>query len=284
MATFYNQATLVYNGNTTTSNITTGELLEVLSAAKTAVVDRYIANDSITYIISIINSGSTAFSNLTLTDDLGAYESGTLTLRPLTYEDGSVRYFVNGILQATPAVAATAPLTITGISVPANGNATIIYQTTTNEFTPLEADASITNNAVISGSGLSTALSASDTIYADTSAVLTISKSIYPTTVTENGQITYTFVIQNSGNTAATADDDIVVTDTFDPVLNAITVTFNGAAWSAPAHYVYSEATGVFSTVTGAITVPAATYTRDETTGAVTVNPGVSVLTVTGTI
>ncbi len=26
MATFYNQATLSYNGNTTTSNITTGEL------------------------------------------------------------------------------------------------------------------------------------------------------------------------------------------------------------------------------------------------------------------
>ena len=284
MATFYNQATLVYNGNTTTSNITTGELLEVLSATKTAVVDRYIANDSITYIISIINSGSTAFSNLTLTDDLGAYELGGLTLRPLTHVDDSVQYFVNGILQATPAVAATAPLTVTGISVPANGNATIIYQTKTNEFTPLEADASITNTGILSGNGLSTDLLVSDTIYADTSAVLTISKSIYPTTVTENGQITYTFVIQNSGNTAATADDDIVVTDTFDPVLNAITVTFNGAAWSAPAHYVYSEATGVFSTVTGAITVPAATYTRDETTGAVTVNPGVSVLTVTGTI
>ena len=284
MATFYNQATLVYNGNTTTSNVTTGELLEVLSATKTAVVDRYIANDSITYIISIINSGSTPFSNLTLTDDLGTYTEGTLALRPLTYVEGSIQYFINGILQATPAVTVTAPLTVTGISVPANGNATIIYQAATNEFTPLEANASIKNTAVISGNGLSTELTASDTIYADTSAVLTISKSIYPTTVTENGQITYTFVIQNSGSTAATANDDIIVTDTFDPVLNAITVTFNGTAWSSPTHFAYSEATGVFSTVTGAITVPAATYTRDETTGAVTVNPGVSVLTVTGTI
>lgn len=284
MATFYNQATLVYNGNTTTSNVTTGELLEVLSATKTAVVDRYIANDSITYIINIINSGSTAFSNLTLTDDLGAYDLNELSLRPLTYVEDSVQYFINGILQASPAIRAAAPLTVNGISVPANGNATIIYQTKTNEFTPLEADASITNTGVISGNGLTTDLLVSDTIYADTSAVLTISKSIYPTTVTENGQITYTFVIQNSGNTAATADDDVIVTDTFDPVLNAIIVTFNGASWAAPTHYVYSEATGVFSTVAGAITVPAATYTRDDTTGAVTVNPGVSVLTVTGTI
>lgn len=284
MATFYNQATLVYNGNTTTSNVTTGELLEVLSATKTAIVDRYIANDSITYIINIINSGSTAFSNLTLTDDLGAYDLNELSLRPLTYVEDSVQYFINGILQASPAIKAASPLTVNGISVPANGNATIIYQTKTNEFTPLEADASITNTGVISGNGLTTDLLVSDTIYADTSAVLTISKSIYPTTVTENGQITYTFVIQNSGNTAATADDDVIVTDTFDPVLNAIIVTFNGASWTAPTHYVYSEATGVFSTVTGAITVPAATYTRDDTTGAVTVNPGVSVLTVTGTI
>ena len=39
MATFTNQATLRYNGNIVNSNITTGELLEVLSATKTAVLD-----------------------------------------------------------------------------------------------------------------------------------------------------------------------------------------------------------------------------------------------------
>ena len=38
MATFTNQATLTYNGGTASSNITTGELLEVLTATKTAVV------------------------------------------------------------------------------------------------------------------------------------------------------------------------------------------------------------------------------------------------------
>ena len=34
MATFTNQATLTYSGGTTRSNITTGELLEVLTASK----------------------------------------------------------------------------------------------------------------------------------------------------------------------------------------------------------------------------------------------------------
>ena len=34
MATFTNQATLSYNNTTTTSNIVTGEIVEVLSATK----------------------------------------------------------------------------------------------------------------------------------------------------------------------------------------------------------------------------------------------------------
>ena len=53
MATFYNQATLSYNGNTTTSNITTGELLEVLSATKTALSNSYTQGSSLTYILAL---------------------------------------------------------------------------------------------------------------------------------------------------------------------------------------------------------------------------------------
>ena len=40
MATFYNQATLSYNGTVASSNITSGEILEVLSVEKSAVSDR----------------------------------------------------------------------------------------------------------------------------------------------------------------------------------------------------------------------------------------------------
>ena len=53
MATFTNQATLRYNGNVVNSNITTGELLEVLSATKTAVIDTYSQGSDITYVINI---------------------------------------------------------------------------------------------------------------------------------------------------------------------------------------------------------------------------------------
>lgn len=284
MATFYNQATLSYNGNTTTSNITAGELVEILTAAKTAVTDTYQSGGRITYIISIVNSGTDNFSTLTVTDNLGAYAYNTQTLTPLDYVEGSVKYFINGVLQAAPVITSTSPLTITGISVPAGGNTTLVYETTANEFAPLESEAAITNTATITGQELATPITAVETVNTENSAFLTISKSLTPSTVTENGQITYTFIIQNSGNTEAETADNVVLTDTFIPILKNITVTFNGVTWTEGTNYNYSEVTGLFTTIGGQITVPAATYTRDTATGALIINPGVSTLTVTGTI
>ena len=49
-------------------------------------------------------------------------------------------------------------------------------------------------------------------------------------------------------------------------------------------NYTYNEATGLFATLAGQITVPAATYTQDPTPGAYSVTPGISTLVVTGTI
>lgn len=283
MATFHNQATLSYNGNTTTSNITTGELLEVLSATKTALRDTYTSNDNVTYIISIINSGTTAFTGLTVSDNLGAVTVGDTPRYPLTYVAGSARYYVNGSLQPAPTVTAGPPLTFTGLTIPAGGNATLIYQANVNQYAPLGTTGSITNTATISGTGINDIL-VSETVNAANTALLTISKSLSPTTVTENGQLTYTFIIQNLGNTPADATDSVTITDTFNPVLNPITVTFNGTAWSTTTDYTYNNLTGAFATVPGRISVPAATYTQDPATGAWTVNPGVSTLTVTGTV
>lgn len=59
-----------------------------------------------------------------------------------------------------------------------------------------------------------------------------------------------------------------MITDTFNPVLKNLTATFNGTAWTEGADYTYDEITGMFASVAGKITVPAATYTQDTTTGA----------------
>ena len=97
MATFTNQATLRYNGNVVNSNITTGELVEVLSATKTAVINNYSQGSDITYVINIVNSGAVAFTGLSVTDNLGAYTLGMSTLVPLDYVAGSAQYYLNGV-------------------------------------------------------------------------------------------------------------------------------------------------------------------------------------------
>lgn len=281
MATFTNFATLSYSGGTTESNTVTGELLETLVLTKTAVREDYTQTDDITYVISMVNSGSTALTNLTLTDDLGGYTFDNETLYPLRYADGSIRYYVNGTLQTAPTVTAGPPLTITGISIPAGGNALIIYEAQVTSYAPLGQDAAITNTAALTGQGAD--LTAQETISMESRADLTITKAISPATVTENGQITYTFVISNTGSLAATGQDNVVLTDTFNPILNAITVTYNGTTLTEGTDYTYNTATGLFTTVAGVITVPAATYTQ-STDGTWVTTPGTVTLTVTGTV
>ncbi len=282
MATFTNVATLSYNGSVTNSNIVTGTINEVLTASKTAVTDSYVAGDDITYVINLVNSGSTPLTGVTVSDDLGAYQNGDTTLVPLTYTVDSIRYFINGALQSTPpTVTLGTGLVISGITVPANGNSTVIYQATANQYAPLAPDAVITNTAIVSGNCLSP-VEIGETVRVRNEARLSITKAISPSTVTENSLLTYTFVIQNLGNTAVEAGSDILLTDTFDPILNDITVTFNGEVWS-PANYTYNETTGVFSTVEGAITVPAATYEQNDD-GTVVASPGVSTIVISGTI
>ncbi len=283
MATFFNQATLSYSGGVVNSNITVGELLDALLVTKTAVVDEYNQNSDVTYVVNIINSGTTAFSNLSLTDNLGAYTFGSTTLYPLDYVDGSLTYFVNGVLQADPTVTAGPHLVISGINVPAGGVATVLYTARTNSFAPLDEDAAITNTVTVLG-GCADGITATETITAESGPDLTITKSLSPATVTCGDQLTYTILIQNFGNTAATVADNVIVTDTFDPTLSDITVTYNGTPWTSPANYTYNETTGLFQTVAGNITVPAATYTQNPVTGEWSVTPGTVVITVTGTV
>lgn len=283
MARFTNQAQLRYGDEVTNSNIAVGEIREVLSATKTAVRETYGQRDNVTYIISIVNSGQTAFTGATLVDDLGEYDFGERELTPLTYIPGTIKYYVDGVLQPTPAVTAGPSLTVSGLTIPAQGNAIIVYEAELNSYAPLGVDATITNTAIITANAV-TPITVQETINAEEQPLLTITKSVSPVPVTENGTLTYTFVIQNLGNTAATEETGVVITDTFNPVIKNLTATFNGTAWAEGTDYTYDETTGVFASVAGRITVPAATYTQDTTTGAWGINPGVSTLVISGTV
>ena len=284
MAIFSNQATLTYNGSTTNSNIVYGELLEVLTATKTAVEGSYTPGQRLTYVVTLRNTGGSALSGLTVTDDLGGYSFGTGTAYPLTYVADSAQVFVNGAPQAAPSVTAGPPLVISGITVPAGGDTVIVYQAVVNNLASPASGSTIDNTVSITGGGLVSPVTATETVPADAAPVLTITKSLSPSQVVDNQQITYTFLIQNTGNTPVVATDNAAITDTFDPILSDLTVTFDGTVWTQGVQYNYTPATGVFATVPGQITVPAATYTQDPVTGQYTITPGSVTLTVTGTV
>ncbi|MBU5479505.1 hypothetical protein KQI69_09850 [Eubacterium sp. MSJ-13] len=284
MAFFFNQATLSHNGKSTVSNITTGEIIEAVKATKTAVIPAYNADSTITYVISLLNSSKADITGLTVTDNLGAYPFDTLTLTPLEYIEGSVKYYIEGVLQADPAVVTVPELIFSEISIPAEGNTTIVYQAAVNEFAPLTIDSTITNTVTIDGETIATPVKAIETITTEDATSLSINKTLSPTTITENGQVTYTFIIQNFGNTAATEEDRLSISDIFNPVLNNIRVTYNSEPWAETGNYTYDTTTGSFETVAGKITVPAASYIQDPVTGAWSVTPGVTTITVTGTI
>ena len=284
MAQFTNQAQLSYNDTIVNSNVVVGEILEVVSAEKTAAVDTYTADGTVTYVISVVNTGSTPIQNLTVTDNLGAYTQGTETRTPLSYVDGSVRLFINGVLQPAPTVVAAPTFTVSGITLPADSDLVLLYTAEVNEYAPLGVTDSIVNTATVTGNGIPTPITVTETITPAQAISLRITKSVDPVPVSENGTLTYRFVIENFGNVAATAADNVALSDLFDPILSGLTVNLDGVTWTEGVQYNYNEATGQLNTVPGQITVPAATYVQDIVTGVWSVTPGVTVLTVSGTV
>ncbi len=283
MATFHNYATLTYRGGSAVSNLVTGELIEALCVTKTAIVDRYGPGGSVTFAVSIVNSAQTPVGNLTFSDDLGANAVEKATAAPLAYTPDSVKLFSGGVLQTPPPVTAGPPLQITGLTVPGNSNLLLVYQAETTEYAPLDSSGQIVNTVTVSGGGLAEPITAFATVQPENGVSLSICKFISPGVVTEDGTLTYTFLITNSGFAVAGEEEGVAVSDTFDPVLNDLSVTLNGTDMT-PGQYSYVPATGTFSTAPGAITVPAATAVQDEQTGVWTLTPGTATLEISGTV
>ena len=284
MASFTNQAFLTYSGRSAASNLVTGQVVSPLTLTKAALSGTYGAGGDVTYVVTIVNAGASAFEGLTLTDDLGAYPVGPKSLQPLAWTEGSAAWFVNGTPQPAPTVQAGPPLVISGLSVPAGGNVVVLYEAAVTEAAPLAPGSEIVNTAALSGDGIPTPLEAQATVTAELAAELSIDKAVSPASVEHGGQLTYTFTIRNTGNAAADAAANAVLSDLFDPILSGLAVTLNGASLTADTDYTYAPATGQFATVPGRITVPAAVFTQAPDTGDWQITPGEAVLTVQGTV
>ena len=284
MLTFTNQAALSYRNRVRYSNLTTGQIADALTISKSALSGTYEADGDVTYVVRLDNNGAAPLTDLTLSDDLGGYDFDQTTLYPLSFVADSLRYYVNGAEQPAPAVTPGAPLVISGVTVPAGGNALIVYEASVTEYASPASDGSITNTVTVSGGVLAAPVTASATVTAVNGPELTIAKALSPETVGADRQVTYTFTIENQGNAATGPEDNVTITDTFAPILTDLAVIMDGEPMPRSGNYTYDEATGAFATVPGAIQVPAAVCSQDPATGVYTAEPGEAVLVVTGTI
>jgi uncharacterized repeat protein (TIGR01451 family) len=134
MAQFTNQAQLSYGNVVTNSNIAVGEITQALSITKTALSSEYSSGDTVSYVVSIVNSSPSTLNGLSLADDLGAYQFGETSVVPLDYVDGSVKYYLDGILQSAPTVSVGTGVIFSGINIGAGQNAIIAYEGEINGF------------------------------------------------------------------------------------------------------------------------------------------------------
>lgn len=283
-----NQATLNYRYGTSTatatSNITTAVLNGPLSISKTSLSQSYRVGQNVTYLITVTNNGTAGAEDITIIDDLGTFLSDGNNVTPLTYL-GPSQLFINGAFESeiTPTLGAN-NIAFMIPSIPAGGNAQIIYLVRVNSYASSEAGSEITNTATADfdcGCPCNEPVSDSYTITAEEFADVRIVKTICPNPVVCGSTVTFTFNLYNYGNIPAT---DVVLTDTFDPALSDIEVFVDDVLIPSE-DYNYINGTLRLPALGSdfEITIPAATFERDDV-GNITVTPGNVRIVVRGTI
>lgn len=285
MATIENFATVSYTSGgvsaTRTSNLAQIELDSSLSFSKTTLGSTYEGGAPVTYILSVTNSSTSPVTNVVITDDLATFTEGTLTLTPLSYVSPALLLIGGQDASASLTVDDTAAgaLTFTIASIPAGATANVVYKATPNEFAPLSLGSILTNTAELTSDSDCADGTATASVTVAEAASIEVVKTMSPNPVLCGEAVTYTIRIYNYGNADAT---DVVLTDVFTPAPDTISVQRNGVLLEATG-YTYADGTLSVPSADGD-TVPAATFTRDATTGEVGVTPGLVEYVITGII
>lgn len=287
MATIQNFATVRFTSGgtevTKVSNVAEIGLTSSVSFTKVSLGSEYSENGTLTYIMTLTNTSSSPLAGITITDDLGTFTEGTLTLTPLRYVGPAVLLVDGQDVSANLTVDSDNPaeLIFTIPALAAGATANIIYTASVNEFAPLAVGSTITNTATLTSDSDCADGSASATVTVASNADVSVFKQMSPNPVVCGDTITYTIRIFNYGNIPA---ENLQVIDSFDPAPTNISVFRDGTLLD-PSEYTYTG--GVLTvppTATGGDSVPAATFTRDPETGEIIVTPGVLEYVITGTI
>lgn len=283
-----NRATVNYNSGSATavaySNTTSTVLNGRLSIIKTSLSSAYRIGEELTYIVTVTNNGNDVARNVNVIDDLGTFNENQNDITPLDYV-GMAQLFINGKFSSLLDATVGNDSVIFEIeSIPARGNAQIIYRTRVNEFACFSIGATVTNTACAEfdcSCPCEETACDSFTVTVDEYADLRVTKTACPNPVACGERLGYTIDIYNYGNTDA---DEIIITDVFDPALEDISVALNGETLLSD-KYRYVGGVLTISRATGSdITVPAATCSRDAETSRINIIPGKATVAVSGII
>ena len=283
-----NRATVNYNSGTSTavafSNTTSTVLNGNLSISKSSLSDSYRIGQELTYVITVSNNGNSVAQSISVVDDLGTFTEGQSDITPLTYV-GTAQLFINGIFASSlDAILSSNSVIFEIESIPAGGTAQIFYRARVNGFACTAVGATITNTVCadfLCNCPCEEAICDSYTVHAEEYADLRVTKSACPNPVTCGERLNYVIDIFNYGNIDA---NEIVITDTFNPALEDLTVTVNGVTLTED-RYKYVGGVLTISRLTGSdISVPAAICERDDETFEVTTLPGKITVSVSGRI
>ncbi len=273
-----NQANIsyLYDGITdalgATSNVATTTLADACSVAvtKTPLSATYRNGDNVSFVVRIENTGSAAITTATVTDDLGA--------GALVYVPDSLQVYVDSApVTVTPTTAGTSLVFNLPVNIAPGESVIAVYTARVNSTA-----GTITNTATVTGTGANPAAcsvleTATGTITEASFADLAIYKSASNATVISGDTLTYTFTIQNTGNSPAT---NVVLTDDLPDefTITSVTVTTDGISRT------YASTEYDVDTATNTITLPNATGLAITVPAATAAGPGITTVTITGVV
>ncbi len=266
------------------SNTAITTLRETISISKTSLGSSYYLNENVFYTITVNNHNNSEITNVKITDDLGSYfpDGSAVAFTPLTYSGPANLYIGGTFYSETEPKVYPDKIIFTISSIPARSNALITYKATVNDRALLAQCSKIINTAKLYPENISDPVTASNTLTAAKTADVKIIKHMCPDPVTRGEKITYNFSLYNYGNTEAV---NVVFTDTFSPAPSGISVAVDSQ------NICYTEYSYINGTLTipaycsdSLLSIPAACFSQNPVTGAVTVTPGITTITVVGQI
>lgn len=270
-----NRASISYNGSgVVLSNQTNTTMVNqfTINVEKDNIAPSVVPGGSAVYLVRMDNTGTEELYNPTFTDDLGNGQ--------LTYIEGTALFFLNGdTITGTATVTSPTELVLAAdATLQENDKLMVLYAASVS---PTQTE-DITNTVVGTANGGSkTGYAVSDTsnaiITVESVANVSIFKAASEETVSYGDTLTYTFMLMNTGSEAA---ENVNFTDALPEqfTVTSVSYTADGATTPiSPADYEIEAPNTLIIPADGStfeISVPAAT---EE-------GPGITVITVTGTI